>query len=299
MRFVLSSPPSTFVSLILCHSSCSLSLVLASRGAAGPQACSLPAAKLLCHFSHFKSFSPSLPRVFQRPRQLRLDTVLPERAEDSWCPLGSLWHIQGGWAVCPSTGHPSVAITPWSLQRIRLLLRFPTANTEAGCSACAPACSDGGISKGRAAMALLRDKFGRHLRWTHSSSCLFPSCVGSSVSQSGCNPHWVPPGSMSSLETPSAGGYSHPRDLAKSRENKVKAEKLCKSKKNLLSPPSSSREMCQEKSKVKHNWCAKTHGCPPAFAAPVPSTQPLPEPVNLSQQHPWLETVSPSVKMKV
>lgn len=31
-------------------------------------------------------------------------------------------------------------------------------------------------------MALLGDKnFSRHLRWTHSSSCLFPPCVGSSL----------------------------------------------------------------------------------------------------------------------
>jgi len=93
---------------------------------------------------------------------------------------------------------------------------FPNANTNADGSARAPACNCSGVPKGRAGMALLRDKFGRHLRWMRSSSCLFLLGALSSLFLSLVATLAVsPPGSMSLLGDCQCQWLQSPQGLSK------------------------------------------------------------------------------------
>lgn len=191
--------------------------------------------------------------------------------------------------------HPAMAIMCHSpcrgttcspiFMQSRLLLHFPTANTNGNWSACAPACNCGGMPRARMALRGMRSL--ADVRDGHAAAHGFFHCVLYLLFFS----VWLQTllGSLQGpcpySETPRAGGYDHPRDSAKSRENTVKAEKFCGSR-NPLFLPSSPRKTWQEKSKVEHDQCAKACRCPPAPASArsprtwlsTPAQDPAPSP---------------------
>ena len=206
---------------------------------------------------------------------------------------------------CKGTGCSPVFV------QSRLLLRFPTANTNRYRSACAPACNCGGVPKARAGMAPLRDKYGRRLRWTRSSSCLFPLCAIPSLCLSlVASPAGSPPGSVSLLGDSQCWWLQSPQGLGKEQGKHSQSREALQEQKSpfptkLPQENIAGEEQSGTRPVCKGTWMPSSPSQrsqpphPAAHHSMGPSSQPLAETVNLLQQPPWLETVSPSVKHEV
>lgn len=192
----------------------------------------------------------------------------------------------------------------------RLLLHFSTANTNGDRSACAPACNCGGIP--RAGMALQRDeKFGRCPRWTSSSSWFFPLCAVSSLFLSlAANPAGFPPGSVSLLGDSPCWWLRSPQGLSKEQGKHGQSREVLREQKSPFSTKLSQENVAGEEQSGTRPMCKgmsvpaspSQRSQPPHLAVHPgtgPSSQPLAELVNLLQQPPWLEAVSPSVRREV
>lgn len=159
--FALSSPPSTFVSLISHHSFCSLSLILASQGQRVPRL-------TLCLLQNCFAISVTLNNFLHLSLWSSRD--IGSCGLTPFCPnvlkmLGACWTLCDtsrvaspgpDGAMRPSEGTPNHG--HHMPQGDRLLLHFLTANTSRDCSAHAPVCNCGGVPRGRAGMAPLRNK---------------------------------------------------------------------------------------------------------------------------------------------
>lgn len=165
-------------------------------------------------------------------------------------------------ATCPTKGTASHGHhMPRSLRADRLLLCFPTANTNGDCSACALACSCGGVPKGRAGVAPLRNKkVGSCPRGTRSSSCLFPPCAVSSLFLSlVATPPGAPPGSLSLLGDCQCQWLRSLQGFSKEQGKQLK-QRSAGAKISLSYKVPPGKEAGEEKSKVEHGQHAKAHG---------------------------------------